>query len=312
MGCTLRFGDVGEDVRNLQGILNCHLVCKGLWPLATDGVFGAKTADAAVKAQSLAKLTVDGLVGQKTVAALLNVGSIVGYVGLGSDGSTDGAQVCQLFNAAQCRSTIKPPPPAYSLVTAGSGDAAPPAATPPVIVIPPNSPPPSLQPQPIQFTSLLVQSGNQFAINPWAPSPFVLGLQVNLLFQLSGWQPFQVSPGFQYFQNGVRSPNGSWTGQGFVQIGPPNPIPEGSIGPFDLLSPFVQAFWQKNDGQWSQVGFAVGNQFTWKIIGDTLALFVNGQLVLAMDTQTGASQPLSGQVFTGLQLDVVRAIKGDW
>src|SRR5262249_145466 len=75
-------------------------------------------------------------------------------------------------------------------------------------------------------------------------------------------------------------------------------------GDFDLLSPFVVAFLQKNAGQRPQDGFAFGNQATWNFFDRKLGLFVNTQVVFAFDWATGLGLPVAGQAFGGLQIDL--------
>lgn len=65
---TLRLGDVGEDVRRLQGSLN------GLdyGPIAEDGNFGPETQAAVMRYQSNLGLPVDGIVGPDTWARIMH------------------------------------------------------------------------------------------------------------------------------------------------------------------------------------------------------------------------------------------------
>ncbi|PWT74004.1 MAG: hypothetical protein C5B60_07415 [Chloroflexi bacterium] len=64
---TLRTGSRGEDVRELQQLLNRHGASP---PLIVDGSFGPRT-DVAVRAfQNRRSLVVDGIVGPRTWAAL--------------------------------------------------------------------------------------------------------------------------------------------------------------------------------------------------------------------------------------------------
>lgn len=306
---TLSAGMTGDDVRNLQGLLNFHLQDTGVVRLAPDGIFGPKTQAAVVRVQQIARLSADGLVGPKTRSALVNVGSVSAQVGV---------------NATQRPAASRPQPFAprtrFGLVGGGDDDPSFPDIllelfrkfsqlfnVPLPSAVPPPPPPP---PTPVQVNvqGVVVQAGNQWSFNPFAPSPFVLGSQANVLFKIGGLPPIAVSPGVQFFANGVGSPNGAFTGQGFVQIGPPSVLP---FGDFDLLNPFVQGFVQKNSGQPGQVGFALGNQATWKLVGDTLGLFVNTQAVFAFGLKSGQGQPVAGQVFGGLQLDLVRLLRGN-
>jgi peptidoglycan hydrolase-like protein with peptidoglycan-binding domain len=65
----LKAGSVGDDVRNLQGILN--LVITTPPPLKTDRIFGSKTRARVVQFQTNSGLTPDGIVGPVTGKALV-------------------------------------------------------------------------------------------------------------------------------------------------------------------------------------------------------------------------------------------------
>lgn len=300
MARDLLIGSTGDDVRNLQRLLNFHLQDAGVATLTPDGSFGQKTQAAVLRLQQLAHLAQDGSVGAMTRAALVNVGSVTaGLAGYSAEpGESVGSlRAGDLFRIAQARSSIKLPPAALALMGAS------PAGAPP-------SPSPPAPPVRIEFQSVAVQAGDQFSWNfkdlASAHSPFVIGGQANILFKLSPLRrPIAFSPGFQFFSNGVGSPNGPWTGQGFIQIGKPSLLP---FGDFDLLNPFVQGFLQRNFRQSPQGGFAIGNQATWKLLGDRLGLFVNTQAVFAYDLPTGKGQPVAAQVFTGLQIDLVQLL----
>lgn len=62
---TLRLGDTGEDVKQLQGLLACY----GFW-LPFDGKFGKKTETIVKTFQKDNGLVVDGIVGKKTLKKL--------------------------------------------------------------------------------------------------------------------------------------------------------------------------------------------------------------------------------------------------
>ena len=62
----LRRGSTGEDVRNLQVLLNQTVVAN----LSVDGIFGSKTEDAVKTTQSIFFLEIDGIVGAKTWTVL--------------------------------------------------------------------------------------------------------------------------------------------------------------------------------------------------------------------------------------------------
>lgn len=65
MAGMLQYGSQGNDVKDLQRILN-----KNGYSLSVDGIFGAKTRDAVKDYQSKNRLTIDGIVGDDTWARL--------------------------------------------------------------------------------------------------------------------------------------------------------------------------------------------------------------------------------------------------
>ncbi len=284
-------GTTGDDVRTMQTYVNYHLQGTDIPPLVPDGIFGPKTRAAVLRIQQIAHLTADGIVGPKTRAALINVGATTGQLSADNSGQnsiTQAQRLNQLAQVQQQQGSVPPPSNAVGQATPTT-----PPATPPKVSV----------------QGVVVQAGSQFSWNPWAPSPFVVGAQANILFRLSPLiPPLQLSPGFQFFKNGVNSPNGPWTGQGFIQLGPTDVIPP--AGNVDWFNPFVQGFVQKNFGQSPQAGFAFGDQVTWKILGDKLGLFANGQVVFGWDLNTGQGQPVAVQVFGGLQVDLVQLLSG--
>ena len=291
---TLKEGTSGEDVRNLQRLLNFHLTGTGFTPLNPDGSFGRKTGLAVVKFQNVAKLFPDGIAGLKTRAALMNVLSIAGQVGLdNSDADASGAtsRIGQLFRLAQQRTAMRIPPTASGMVSAGN----------------PGSPP-AYPPASYNVQSIVFGTGKQWAWNPWTLSPFVASVQANVLCKLSGgFPPFMLSPSLQYAQNTLGSPNGAWTGQGSIQFGPEKSLL--SIGDFDLLSPFVVLMLQQNAGQPMQGGIGIGMQPTWNLGNDKiLSLFVNAQVVFAQDLHSGAGIPPAAQIYGGVQADLFQMI----
>ncbi|GAA1796897.1 hypothetical protein GCM10009682_18230 [Luedemannella flava] len=63
--CTLSYGDSGDDVRQLQWILNyCYKKS-----LSVDGQFGPKTRTALMQAQDTENVKVDGIYGPQTAMA---------------------------------------------------------------------------------------------------------------------------------------------------------------------------------------------------------------------------------------------------
>ncbi len=78
---TLRQGDRGEDVRELQEILNNLSYFSG----ANDGVFGSNTAVAVRVFQTNNRLTPDGIVGRNTWSALIYLYSPLAICGPTND-----------------------------------------------------------------------------------------------------------------------------------------------------------------------------------------------------------------------------------
>ena len=293
-------GMSGEDVRNLQGLLNYHLTGV-LSPLARDGIFGPKTLAAVKAAQLRARIAGDGLVGPKTRAALVNLGMVTGAAALDHKGQPVGP-AARLALLARPGFNRLPP-------SALVGDPAPPPPTPP-----PAFPNLNLNPK-VQLQSVTVQVGNTFSWRAYAPSPFVVGAQSSFLFRLGPLPPFLLSPSVQFSQNGIRSANGDFTGQGAIQISPPDPIQLGvfklgAAGEIDLLSPFVQGFVQRNGGvpggSAPQGGFSVGNQFIWQVLDGKLQAVITGQAVFGWDLVTGQGQRVAPQVGAALQLDLLK------
>jgi len=63
---TLMKGNVGEDVAELQRLLND----KGFWAGNVDGIFGDMTANALIRFQKVKGIRVDGVAGPETIRAL--------------------------------------------------------------------------------------------------------------------------------------------------------------------------------------------------------------------------------------------------
>ena len=66
MTATLRYGSVGEDVRQLQN----RLISLGYLSMTSDGKYGVQTKNAVVAFQKANSLTVDGIVGANTLSAI--------------------------------------------------------------------------------------------------------------------------------------------------------------------------------------------------------------------------------------------------
>lgn len=294
-------GSTGPDVKNLQGLLNFHLAGTGATQLVRDGIFGPKTKAAVVRFQTLNHLNADGIVGPHTRAVLLDAreGTMLVTMTPNTEDVTfaSAAGLSPLLAKAKMQSRVRMPGrfagPVMQLTSAPgmqlTGD-------------PPPPPPPSQ----VSAQSVVIQVGQQVNFNPWFFSPFVISGQWNILIQNNGRAPFQISPGFQFFQNQVGSPSGKWSGQGFLQMGPTGLL---KVGNFDLLNPFVQAFVQKNDGQAVSAGFAIGTQANWNILGDKLSLFINAQEVFGVDGGTGQGIAPSTQILGGVGVDVFQLFK---
>jgi hypothetical protein len=169
-----------------------------------------------------------------------------------------------------------------------------------------------LQPRTLGQRTFQLQAGAQLDINPFTYQPLVLTGQFNWIYRRDGLSEVTISAGGQYSLNHTPGPNGSWTGQGFAQIGPTGLLKRGR---FDLLNPFVIVMLQKNQGQPAQLGTAVGEQaaFTlWKKENpaspdndkENISLFINAQLVTNLTlsgAEAGRSSAPSLQILGGIQ-----------
>jgi hypothetical protein len=272
----LSVGSSGEDVKNLQGMLNFHLKGTRTAALIRDGKFGPKTRAAVITFQTLNKLQSDGIVGLKTRTVLLDVKNLRTYVRLSPMPSSVGQ-----FSARPNRSR--------SVLLVSD-----PAAPDPL----PN----------VNARQIALQVGSQANINPWFISPFVITGQWNIQIQNQGRHPFVISPSLQFTQNLSGSPGGNWSGQAGVQMGPSDVL---KVGQFSLVNPFVQAFVQKNEGQPFNVGFSVGDQINFNIIDDKLALSLNLQEVFSVDLSTGKAAAPATQILLGptITFDVTQVFK---
>jgi hypothetical protein len=270
--------------------------------LVPDGIFGPLTLAEVKRLQRAAIITVDGIVGPKTRLGLFPVAQLDGV----SFMNYRGADSSHLIAASASRSRLVAQMlpkirPALPLKLTSS----------PAPTAPPDPPFPT-----IRFQNLIVQAGNQFSWNDWAPSPFVASVTGTTVLRWSdvGWNGLKLSAQGQVAVNGLQSPNGSWTGAGAVQFQPISPWLDSNLkffnGSLDLTSIFVQGFLQKNENltQW-QGGFAVGIAPSYAVLPGTgddpiLSLSLNAQLVKAWDLQSGAGQPVSPQIALGLGLDL--------
>jgi peptidoglycan hydrolase-like protein with peptidoglycan-binding domain len=275
----------GEDVKALQNLLNYHVG----FPrplLAPDGSFGRLTEARVKEFQTVNKLVVDGIVGPKTTAALTDVRTV-----------TASTQIRP--TPSRSPSFDLPPVPNLQLKL-------PPLLQPPAGPFKP-PPAPQLKPPPTEF-ALTLQAGQQVSLNPWFISPLVITAQLDVVLKNGGPLAFTLSLGVQGSVNQVGSPAGNWSGQAFVQFGPN--LEQGKFSRFSLLNPFVQLFIQKNQGQTSSVGLALGNQATWAIVRrkndkgedeDVLSLVLNGQVLNSIGLNNGqATGPPAGQVLLGV------------
>jgi peptidoglycan hydrolase-like protein with peptidoglycan-binding domain len=71
---TLKEGSKGEDVKTIQGFLKSPLL-NNIYTGASDGIFGAKTTEAVIKAQKGGNIKADGIVGQATWKYLYAISS---------------------------------------------------------------------------------------------------------------------------------------------------------------------------------------------------------------------------------------------
>ena len=282
MSRALSPGSRGEDVHNLQTLLNFHL---GLPrpPLRADGAFGRKTESRVKEFQHVNRLDVDGIVGPHTKRALLDVRTVA-----------SGVRIRPTYQASGERAS-SPGPSLGTPMAPLRGNQARQAADPP--------------PQPAPTVAVTINAGSQVAINPWVFSPIVLTAQIDILLRNDGRRPFTLSIGGQQaFSSRIvkGSQERDWTGQGFIQFGPNIGLGKVSDS-LDLLNPFVQVFVAN---QPLSLGLALGNQAMWTILRkkdkdgkdvDVLCLILNGQVVTAVNLGDGkATGPPAGQVFLGV------------
>ncbi|GLS17887.1 hypothetical protein GCM10007874_09030 [Labrys miyagiensis] len=312
MSRNLCLGNTGPDVRNLQKMLNFHGS-----KLIPDGIFGPLTLREVRRLQGAATINQDGIVGPLTKLALfpsLQIDSVYYLSPLGIDlrplfarAMAQSSLVAQTLPKIQTANvTAAPPPPPTSPATASPPT---PTPTPAPTAAPPSTPS-------INFQNLIVQGGNQFAWNPWAPSPFVAGVTGTFVIRWgdAGVSGLKLSGQGQFSVNSLHSPNGKWTGQGGIQLQPLAPWLDRNLKFFDerldLTSVFVTAFVQRNENSNNfQSGGGVGWQPSLSLIKGTgddpiLTLSLNLQAVKAWDLHTGEGQPISPQVGVGLGLDI--------
>jgi len=287
-------GSRGPAVKNLQVLLNFHLDGVINVPLVPDSAFGPKTREAVILFQTLNKIKVDGIVGSQTRSVLLSARNVTSQVMMAPDDDYAGgslkvaAQRAQFRKGGHVNHLLSSP-----FLLASNDDTVPPPVT------------QQAPPQAVVETTVVVQTGQQVNINPWFLSPFVATVQGNILLKQDGRAPFLISPGLQLFFNQLQ-PNGHWSGQAFIQMGPTGLLKKGD---FDLLNPFVQAFVQVNSGSHAGAGFAIGNQASYNLLGDKLSLFINAQAVSTTDLSTGLTSAPSAQILGGVGIDVFQLFR---
>jgi peptidoglycan hydrolase-like protein with peptidoglycan-binding domain len=288
-------GLTGEDVRNMQGMLNLHLANTISPPLNTDGIFGSKTDHRVRYFQQVNRtLAIDGIVGPNTRRAILDfrkAQSQVSGAPVGSDITQRGAGLVLAGSASRGA-------PQRRSATAPAAQLASFRGAPLFGQVVQQQTPPGNQPKTV---SLVVQQGVQGSANPWFLSPMVLSSQVNLFIRNNGRKPFVISPGLQFAANQVGSPVGPWTGQAFVQFGAAE-ITDGTI---DWFNPFVQVALQKNANQPLNLGLSIGDQVNWNLIKDQLSLFANGQVVTSVDLTTGLCSAPAAQIVLGVSFEFI-------
>jgi len=309
MSRDLYEGTSGIDVRNLQRMLNFHSRGTSIAPLVVDGTFGPKTRAAVIRIQHAAHLFEDGVVGRHTIMALFPLLSLssaamaynnsrqrVTFAGLAQLRSTAAAQ------SSTCASCLQRLPLTLSPITAPAFDKATAEPEPPRQII--------------KFQNAVVGAGNAFAWNAYAPSPFVFAGSTTMVLRWgdTGFAGLKISPGGQVAVNGLRSPNGAWTGQAAVQLTPI--IPGFDVytklfgGRLDLGLPSVSGFLQKNENQkpW-QGGVGIGLNPVFALISGTgddpiLSLSLNIAVVAAWNLTDGKGQPVSPQITPAIMFDL--------
>lgn len=310
MSRTIRRGDTGPDVRNLQKMLNFHGS-----QLIPDGIFGPLTLKEVLRIQRAAGIATDGIVGPLTKLALFPSLQLDSAYYL----SPAGTNIEPLYAGAAAQSPLIAQilPKLQTLTPTGTGQASPPPSPPPA---PTPAPTPAPGPTPftpsIRFQNLIVQGGNQFAWRPWVASPLVGGISGTVVIRWSdvGFSGVKLGLQGQFASNGMRSANGTWTGQGGIQVQPLSPWLDRNLKFFDerldLTSISVTGFVQRNENSnHLQSGGSVNFAPSFSLIKGTgddpiLALSLNLGIVAAWDLKTGEGQPVSPQVGLGLGLDI--------
>jgi hypothetical protein len=296
----------GDDVKSLQQLLNYHLAGVSN-PISVDGIFGNETDNAVRTFQSLNNempdppsaaafgntpaLAVDGEVGPKTRAVLLDTRAI------NFKSSVEPSGGGNIISAA-LRQPVQHHKPAFTFRPGLAPTTTIPGRSAIAQVLPvkqqaqPGGP---VVPLHRQFQLF---SGQQININPWSVQPLVITGQFNWLAKRDGSADFVLTLGGQISYNQVGGPNGTWTGQGFAQMGFSGMFKPGN---FDLLNPFVVAMLQKNQGQPAGFGAGLGNQMNYNLTPNGLvSLFLNTQVVVNTDLTTGQTSAPGLQFLGGV------------
>lgn len=269
-------GRSGDDVRNLQTLLNYHVSTPNV-PLDTDGQFGPLTNVRVRQFQSLNHLDVDGIVGPLTRAVLLDTRLIKFSAELTPSGAM--GPVVAFSTARKITSSFARP--AFPVSNFGASSAANATVSGPPL-----------------HRQFQLFAGQQININPWFVQPMVITGQFNWLAKNDGKPDFVLTLGGQVSLNQVTGPSGTWSGQGFAQMGLSGLFKPGS---FDLLNPFVVAMLQKNQGQPFGFGAGLGNQMNYNLTPDGfLSLFINTQAVINTDLKTGQTSAPGLQILGGV------------
>lgn len=273
-------GTRGDDVRELQGLLNYHLADSPP-AVMTDGVFGPRT-DAKVRDfQERNKIQVDCVVGPQTRSFLYATITVKIRTTLAL---REGRSIL-VARAAGFRGGVL-------LASAGS--------TLPVSDVPSADPaPPSFH-----LDNIQVQAGGQRTFSPWlgpsSPAFNSLLLTAQATFLRVGDGPhLELTPGLQMAANGAPS-DSKYNVQAFFQVTAADVL---APGRFHLFSPFAQATFQSNFAPFGSptAGLTVGNTLQFDIIKDRWMFFVQGALAANLDLNTGRAS-VSPQVLTGMAI----------
>lgn len=268
-------GSQGNEVRDLQGLLNYHLRAPRI-PLAVDGIFGPLTDARVREFQRVNRLKPDGIVGPLTRSKLYATRTIR----LNAEVSLAERRPRLVASAARFGGGI---------LLASAGDTIPVADTPPA-------------PQHLHIDNVQVQAGGQRTFSPWigpgspAFNSLVLTAQATFLVVSDG-PHLELTPGAQVSLNDSPSDN-KFNAQAFFQVTAADVI---APGRFHLFSPFAQATFQANFAPFSApaVGLTVGNTFQFDIIKDNLMFFVQGSLAANLSLGNGTVN-VSPQVLGGM------------